>query len=146
MDGIMSKPTEQVFEHEILVGWGDCDPAQIVYTGRIPNFCLDSINAFLDHTAGGGWFVQELDHNIGFPFVNMNIDFRHPVTPRHRLICRVWPERMGNSSITFAVEGTQNGTLCFEGRFTEVCIVANAFKPQNIPDHIRDAFAPYLRD
>lgn len=132
------------FTHDILVGWGDCDPAQIAYTGRIPNFCLDSINAFLDAHFGGGWFVQELDNDIGMPFVNMSIDFRAPVTPRHRLRCKVWPERLGTSSVTFRVDGFQDGTLCFEGRFTEVMVTASTFRKREIPAHFREMLERFL--
>lgn len=134
------------FEHEILVSWGDCDPAKIVYTGRIPNFCLDAINAFLHRHLGGGWFIQELDHNMGMPFVNMSIDFRSPVTPRHPLICKVWPARLGETSVTFSVEGHQDGMLCFEGRFTEVFITADTFTKQPIPAPVRDVLERFVPD
>ena len=43
--------------HEIRVAWGDCDPAGIVYTGRIPAFALDAIDGWWDHYVGaGGWY------------------------------------------------------------------------------------------
>ncbi|MBV7407516.1 thioesterase family protein [Maritimibacter sp. DP1N21-5] len=132
------------FEHEIMVGWGDCDPAKIAYTGRIPNWCLDSINAFLHAHLGGGWFVQELDNDMGMPFVHMSIDFRAPVTPRHPLICRVFPTKLGTASVTFQVEGFQNGTLCFQGTFVEVVTVASTFEKQTIPAHLRRALEAHL--
>ena len=46
LDAIMSKPTEMdprpigAICHKINVTWGDCDPARIVYTGRLPWFAL----------------------------------------------------------------------------------------------------------
>lgn len=126
------------FEHEIRVAWGDCDPAKIAYTGRIPWWALDAINAWWEeHLGGDGWFQMELDRNVGTPFVHMSLDFRSVITPRHRLVCKVGPERLGSSSITFRVEGYQDGTLCFEGTFVCVFIVADAFKPQPAPPDIR---------
>ncbi len=132
------------YTHDILVTWGDCDPARIVYTGRIPNFCLDAINAFLNDTLGGGWFIQELDHNMGMPFVNMSLDFRAPVTPRHPLRCSVAVARLGTSSVTFRVEGHQDGRLCFEGSFTEVFTVADRFEKQPIPERVRRVLENHL--
>lgn len=132
------------FTHDIMVAWGDCDPARIVYTGRIPNFCLDAINAFCDAHLGGGWFIQELDHNRGMPFVSMALDFRAPVTPRHRLICSVGVEKLGTTSVTFRVEGYQEGVLCFEGSFTEVFTIADQFKSQEIPAHLRVVLEKHL--
>jgi len=94
--------------HDIRVTWGDCDPAKIAYTGRLPWFALDAINGWWEtHLGGDGWFQMELDRNVGTPFVRLEMDFKSPVTPRHRLNCHVWPVRLGETSITFRVDGVQ---------------------------------------
>ncbi|WP_299773422.1 thioesterase family protein [uncultured Tateyamaria sp.] len=136
-----------VFEHAIRVTWGDCDPAKIAYTGRMPWFALDAINAWWEaHLGGDGWYQLELDRNIGTPFVHMSMDFRSPVTPRHRLICSVWPSRLGEKSVTFRVDGHQNGVLCFEGTFTCVFVVADQFKSCSAPPELRAVIAPHICD
>ena len=132
------------FSHEIRVTWGDCDPAKIVYTGRIPWFALDAINAWWEAHLGGGWYQLELDRNVGTPFVHMSLDFRAPITPRHRLICEVQPLKLGTSSITFGVNGFQDGTLCFEGRFVSVFITADKFEKRDAPEDIRAIVAPLI--
>ena len=135
------------FEHEIRVTWGDCDPARIAYTARLPWFALDAINAWWEaHLGGDGWYQLELDRNIGTPFVNLNMDFCHPVTPRHRLICEVWPSRLGDKSVTFSVIGRQGGILCFEGSFTCVFIIADQFKSQTAPPELAAVITPHLRE
>ena len=134
-----------VFEHEIRVTWGDCDPARIAYTGRLPWFALDAINAWWEaHLGGDGWYQLEIDRNIGTPFVHMSMDFRAPVTPRHRLRCAVWPSALGTSSVTFRVDGQQDGTLCFEGTFVCVFIIADEFKSQPAPPSLRQVIAPHI--
>ena len=137
----MSSP----YTHEIRVTWGDCDPAQIVYTARIPWFALDAINAWWEDTLGQGWFQLELDRGVGTPFVHMSLDFRHPITPRHRLLCRVWPARLGTTSIDFRVDGEQDGKTCFEGRFTCVFVEARSFAKTAPPPDIRDLVQAHLR-
>lgn len=138
--------TETPFEHEIRITWGDCDPAEIAYTGRIPWFALDSINAWWEHYAdGNGWYQMELDRNFGTPFVHMSLDFRFPITPRHRLMCEVWPVKLGETSIEFRVDGRQDGKLCFEGRFVSVFTTRHTFKRQSPPDDIRAIVEPLLR-
>lgn len=133
------------FIHNINVTWGDCDPARIVYTGRLPWFALDAINAWWEDKLGGdGWFQMEIDRNVGTPFVRMEMDFAAPVTPRHALKCRVWPVRLGETSITFRVDGMQDGTLCFSGLFTSVFIVADQFKKQTPPEEIRAIVQAHL--
>jgi len=135
------------FVHEIRVTWGDCDPARIAYTARLPWFALDAINAWWEaHLGGDGWYQLELDRNIGTPFVHLSMDFRAPVTPRHRLQCEVWPSRLGDRSITFSMLGRQSGTLCFEGVFTCVFTIADQFKSRPAPQELREIIAPLVRD
>ncbi|WP_147110523.1 thioesterase family protein [Tateyamaria sp. syn59] len=136
----------QPFRHEIRVTWGDCDPARIAYTARLPWFALDAINAWWEaHLGGDGWYQLELDHNVGTPFVHMCMDFRSPVTPRHRLICEVWPSRLGEKSVTFRVDGWQGGSLCFEGTFTCVFVIADRFESQPAPPALREVLIPHIR-
>lgn len=143
------KPTETprpdgAFRHEIRVSWGDCDPARIVYTGRLPAMSLEGINAWWETHLGDGWYQMEIDRNMGTPFVHMSLDFKSPVTPRHRLILHVWPERLGRTSIDFRVDGEQDGVLCFSGAFTCVFTVADTFRKAPPPDAIRSLVERHL--
>ena len=134
------------FTHVIRVGWGDCDPARIAYTARIPAWALESIDAWWEHHLGGdGWFQMETDRNVGTPFVNLSMDFVSPITPRHRLHCKVWPTRLGTKSITFHVEGAQDGTTCFTGSFTCVFTVADTFTSQPAPQDLRAVVEPLIK-
>ena len=132
------------FTHEIRVTWGDCDPACIAYTGRIPNWALDAINAWWEEHLGGGWFQMEQDLGFGTPFVHMSMDFKSPITPRHRLICVVQPVHLGNKSIEFDVQGSQDGILCFSGRFVSVFTRAGSLETQSPPADIRELVTAHL--
>ncbi len=133
------------FVHPVHVSWGDCDPARIVYTGHLPRMALEAINAWWEHHLGGdGWYQMELDRGFGTPFVHMSMDFRSPVTPRHRLACEVRPTRLGETSIAFAVTGRQDGKVCFEGRFVCVFVKAGDFSKQPPPEDIRAIVAPLI--
>lgn len=125
------------YSHEIRVTWGDCDPAKIAYTARIPAWALDAINGWWEHHFGGGWFQMEMDHNFGTPFVHMSLDFRHPITPRHRLICDVAPTRLGETSVAWRVVGRQDDVECFEGNFVCVFTIADQFRKAPPPEAVR---------
>jgi 4-hydroxybenzoyl-CoA thioesterase len=140
----MNTAPDTTYHHEIRVTWGDCDPAQIVYTARIPWFALDAINAWWEDTLGDGWFQLELDRGVGTPFVHMSLDFIAPITPRHRLICKVWPARLGKTSIDFRVDGMQGDTQCFKGSFTCVFIEADTFTKRAPPPDIRDLVEAHI--
>ena len=152
MGAITLKPTEMparpasAYQHEIQITWGDCDPARIVYTGRLPWFALDAINGWWKEHLGQGWYELELDRDIGTPFVRLEMDFIKPVTPRHRLICHAWPIALGNTSISFRVEGEQDGALCFSASTISVFIIASAFKKQPPPQDIQDLLTPFLTE
>jgi len=124
--------------HEIHVAWGDCDPARIAYTANIPAWALAAINGWWEaQLDGDGWYQMELDRGFGTPFVHMEMDFRAPITPRHRLICEVQPEHLGERSITFRVDGFQDGALCFDSRFVCVFIVAGSLETRPVPPEVR---------
>jgi acyl-CoA thioesterase FadM len=129
------------FTHRIRVGWADCDPARIAYTGRIPYFALEAIDAWWAWATGEDWFRMNVDRNLGTPFVHMSLDFRAPVTPRHPLLCTVRLIRLGTSSVRFRVEGFQDGRLCFEGEFVEVFTDAVEHRSIAAPPLIRARIA-----
>ena len=145
MSDLATPRPADAFAHQINVTWGDCDPARIAYTGNIPQWALLAINAWWEHHLGGdGWYQMELDRNVGTPFVHLSMDFLAPITPRHRLICHVWPVRLGTSSIVFRVDGMQADQHCFAGRFVNVFTVADQFKSQSAPQDIRDVVEPLI--
>jgi len=119
------------------VTWADCDPAKIAYTGRIPYWALEAIDAWWETTAGLDWFALNVDRAIGTPFVHMELDFRAPVTPRYRLACQVDLLALGEKSIRYRVTGRQNGVLCFEGEFVSVFVDAKTFTARQPPDDLR---------
>ena len=134
------------YTHEINVTWGDCDPALIAYTARLPAFALEAIDGWWSHVLGneGGWYHMVTDRGTGTPFVSMQLDFRAPVTPRHKLICTPRPTRLGETSISFHVDGHQDGQLCFEGDFTCVFVDARAFRKAPPPEDIRALVEAWL--
>lgn len=130
--------TNSGFRYSRRVGWGDCDPACIAYSGRIPDFALEAIDAFWEHHLDGdGWFQLNIDRGIGTPFVHIEIDVRKPITPRHPLICEVIPKRLGSTSMTFEVIGSQGSQQCFKGNFVCVFVTSGEFKKIEVPEIIR---------
>jgi len=139
----MSKPIKP-FVHRIRVAWADCDPALIAYTGRIPYWGLEAIDAWWEHFAGLDWFALNVDRGIGTPFVHLSFDFKSPVTPRHALDCEVSLARLGDKSIHHKVTGRQGGVLCFEGSFVSVFVDAKTFSARQAPDDLRQVFTALL--
>ncbi len=125
------------FIHPIKVRWADCDPARIAYTGRIPEFALEAIDAWWEAHFGDGWYGLNIDHDVGTPFVHLSVDFKSPITPRHELHCAVRLIKLGDASVRFSVVGRQNGIVCFEGEFVEVFVIASKFQKMSAPAEMR---------
>ena len=134
------------FLHRIRVGWADCDPALIAYTGRLPCFALEAIDAWWEEHIGFDWYRLNIDRNVGTPFVHLDLDFLYPVTPRHLLDCEVRLRKLWESSITFQVIGRQDGVDCFSGNFVSVFVVADQFTSQPAPPDIRSIIEPLIID
>lgn len=122
------------------VPFGHCDPAGILYTPRALDYCLEAIDAFWKRALDGrGWYEMNVDLDRGTPFVNVNIDFRSPISPRVPLRLRVAPARIGTTSVVFSVVAHQQGRLCFEASLTSVLVVRSTLRPVPPEDWLRRA-------
>lgn len=129
--------------HDITVGWGDCDPAQIAYTANIPTWSLKAIEAWYQACLGLNWYTINLDQGIGTPFVHLDFDMVSPVTPRALLACKVYVRRIGRSSLAHRVEAFQDGVLCFTGQTVAAFVDAREMKPVSIPPNMRASIQAY---
>lgn len=134
------------FVLERRVTWSDVDTARIVYTGRFPDYVLEAIEAFFLDRFGVDWYRLNLDEGLGTPFVNLSLDFVHPVTPRDALAIEVGVSRVGRSSVTYAVTGrlAARGVDCFRASATCVFVVAGRLASIAIPARFRKVFEAEL--
>ncbi len=131
---------EEGFVWRRRVAFGDCDPARIAYTGRIPEFALEAIDAFWESLLDGdNWFRFVVDQGIGTPFAHMRFDFKAPITPRFPLFCHVAPTVLGTTSVQFRVTGAQNGGVCFVADFVCVFVASHDMRKIAVPERIRAA-------
>jgi len=131
-------------DFQLTVGWGDCDPAQIAYTARIPEWALKAIEDWYRYCLVD-WYQINLQRGIGTPFVSLSCKFSAPVTPRYPLIMKVFVTRLGNSSLSHRVEALQNNVLCFSADTTAVFVEACGMKPVPIPPNMRKNIENYIQ-
>ena len=135
--------TWQPFVHRIAVTWADMDAAAIAYTGRFSYWALEAIEMFMRERIAADWYEISIDRQIGTPFVNMNINFRSPVTPRERLQIEVIVTNTGESAVTcqLVARGDKTNKYRFDAEATFV--FANNHPMKRIP--IPEEFAERLR-
>ncbi|WP_157223369.1 acyl-CoA thioesterase [Rhodovulum sp. PH10] len=132
------------FVHRVTVGWGDCDPAEIAYTPRIPAWALEALEAFWTQRIGVSWYALHAERGLQTPFAHLAFDFRAPVTPRLPLDCEVVPTRLGEHSITYRVRGRQDGRLCFEGELVSVFVASGGMVPHRPPDDLAQKIRDFI--
>ena len=131
-------------EYSIDVGWGDCDPAQIAYTARIPEWGLRAIENWYRKCLGVDWYSINLRHGLGTPFVSMECNFTNPITPDHILETVTYVSRLGQRSLSHRVEGSQDNTLCFTMNTTAAFVDASSMQSVLIPENARARIQQYV--
>jgi 4-hydroxybenzoyl-CoA thioesterase len=144
----MLKPTEAAaapYVHHRVIHWSDTDAAQIVYTVRFLDYVMEAIEGWWRTVVGTNWFEMNVDRNIGTPVVNVNFDFKAPLSPRHGLQLTVLVERAGRASITFNVLGDRDdGIRSFTAKLT-ACAVDNRVQQSiEIPMEWRERIEAYI--
>ncbi len=143
------------FKQLRVVNWADTDAAAIVYTGRLVEFMLEAIEAWFRDRLEINWYELNVDRHIVTPFVNVSVDFSHPVTPRQNLEIVVGIERVGTTSVTYRVHayGASSGMLHFVGCATTVFATTIDMTSIGVPEEYRatyikeaDAMARWLAD
>lgn len=74
---------------------GDCDPAKIAYTGKIPAMALEAVEDWVKVCCGADWYECNLDLGYGTPFVHLSCDFQSPITPLYELLFQLVVESLG---------------------------------------------------
>lgn len=123
---------------ERSVPFGHCDPAGILYTPRALDFCLEAIDDFWKTALSGpGWYEMNVDLDRGTPFVNVNIDFKSPITARSPLLLTVTLAKTGTSSVTFNVLAAQADQTCFTATLTSVIVIKSTMTKVDGSDWLR---------
>jgi len=108
----MSRATE----YRVLVEWGDCDPAGIVfYPCYFRWFDCATDQLFDEAGLPTGELVQRYGV-VGKPIAEVSSRFLAPSRYRQRLVIRTRVESWAEKRFTVLHQGYREGTLLFEGR------------------------------
>ncbi len=126
-----------MFRTQILVRFGDLDPAGIAYYPNLVNFLHE---AFEDFFAGyvGRPYPEVFREGLGAPTVKVEMEFRSPVHYGDHVDIDVIVEHLGRSSVRFRYEGSVQGREVFTARNTAVMVDTKTFRPEPIPAWLRE--------
>jgi 4-hydroxybenzoyl-CoA thioesterase len=136
----------RVFTLQQQVRFGDVDPAGIAYYPRIFDFVHAAFEELWDVHVGKRYYHLIREEQLGFPLVNSEVDFRHPLRFGDRPVVHVTCFRLGRSSIGLRYRFLVGDTLCVDARMTVVCVALKELESREIPPAYRQRFAELLEE
>ena len=121
---------------QLRVRWVDTDASgRIHYTAAFRYFEAAEWELF----RRAGILLRGHEETFGFPRVSVSATFHAPLYADDEIAVHIRPERVGTTSITFALEVFREETLCISGTVTSV-FIGDQGRPIAVPALIRQAF------
>ena len=140
------KQDGSAFKIARTVSWGDCDPAGIIYTPRVLDYAMETLEAWNREVLGIPWIKLNREMSLGMPTVRAELDFMGAPAPDEEVVTELRVERVGRSSITFRITGeSRDGRELFRVKVTSCVISRPAFKSTPIPEAILQRIHDYRR-
>lgn len=125
--------------------WGECDPAQVVYTPRFSDYLVSAAM----------WFTRTVvetvppglhDAGLGTPAKAMSLEFHHVLRPNEFFDMTVSVTEIRERTFGLRVEARGiDDVLRFTGSITLIVIDRATFRSTPLPDHIREALSAHIR-
>lgn len=128
------------FEQEIFIGFGDADPAGVIFYPRAIALAHDAVEELIRRSSLGwhSWFDSST--HIA-PLRRAEANFFAPMRPGETFTARATVEKLGNTSATFMVEFTDDaGNPAARILTTHVLIDKSTGRPVPLTGPIRKAF------
>lgn len=128
------------------VSWGDCDPAGILYTPRVFDFCTQAIECWYAEVIEADWATMVRDKR-GSPTVHASCDYLKPMVPGLEVAITLRIDKLGDTSITFGLEGGDDrGTIYFRAKYVSCIIDFTEDRAIEIPSDWRLKMQAYIAD
>ena len=133
------------YETEIKVRFGDIDHAGILYYPRIPHYCHVALEEFYQDRVGLPYHELLDDRRLGFPTVRAEMDFAETFAFGDVARVEMTTVEIGNSSLRmrYRLRKKGEGRICAEAVVTTVCVNMDTFRPERIPDDLREVFSAH---
>lgn len=138
-------PPRKVFVRDYPVRFGEIDHAGIMYYPAILDRMHRAFEDFWEEALGKSYAQVLGADRVGFPAVDLSVQFRKPFRFGETLRARIWVDEIGSRSIAFRYE-----LLCDEekaprvvARVTTGVVDMDTFRARVLPDFCREALEPW---
>jgi 4-hydroxybenzoyl-CoA thioesterase len=126
------------FTRSRRVVYGECGAGGTVYAPKVFEYVIEAIGEWYEEVPGISWTTLISERRQGTPWVVAACDYLRPVACGGTVAIGVRVDRVGKSSVGFAVTGYEGGKPCFDARLTSCFIDQDAgFRPMPIPEEFR---------
>lgn len=130
------------FTARIIVRFGDCDPAGLVYYPTLLHYCHVAMEEFFAERCGVEYARLVSEGRLGFPTVNARAEFFEPFVYGDVAEVEVWASRVGRTSVTFEYRLRRPGDVRLRASATLIQVSMNLDERRAVPvpEHLRLAF------
>jgi len=128
------------------IRFADVDHAKILYYPRFLHYFHCAFEDFFEHGIGMPYPRVLNEHRIGFPSVNVNVDFKAPLRFGDHVAITVDVQRIGSKSVTWGYSGTRVETnqLCVTGTVVTAVMSMDTYRAVDLPPQYRSWFEAHL--
>ncbi len=126
-----------MFQTQILVRFGDLDPAGIAYYPNLVNYLHEAFEDFFRGHVGRP-YPELYREGLGFPTVKLEVEYHRPVQYGDHVDVAVVVEHVGRSSVRLRYEASVQGRPVFTGRNVVVTVNLKTFETLPVPDWLRE--------
>jgi acyl-CoA thioesterase FadM len=132
-----------VWRTRILVRFGHCDPAGIIYTPEYFNLFNGAAEDWYGEALGVSYHDLVGKRRIGLGYAHVSADFAKPSSMGDVLDAAIIVRQIGRASFTFTVHGFTDGVERVRCTFVSVTTSLIDHKPIALPDDLRGGLTAY---
>ena len=134
----------RVFTHTRRIGFGDCDPAGIVFYPRYFEMFNETVETWFRDELGHGFLELHLKQAKAVPTVKAEVEFRASSRLEDLLSLTLVVEHIGGRSARLRIDVSCGEQARVTALLTLVYIDAGKHKAEAWPDDLRAAMQNYL--
>ncbi|MBK6295345.1 MAG: acyl-CoA thioesterase [Rhodoferax sp.] len=134
----------RTFECDKLIRFHHCDPAGIVFYPQYFVLFNELVEDWFNQALGIDFADFHVNQHLGVPMGSVECRFVSPSKVGEMLRLSLRVERLGTSSMKFAVQAQAGGQLRVEAKLTVVLACMKTHRSVPITGELRDKFSAYL--
>jgi len=125
------------------VRWGDCDPAEVVYTPQFAHYVVAAVDDFFHEVVGRAPYASSSREGVGFPLRALSFEFCHFLTTGDCFEMTVEVAAVRRRSFDLRIEASCEGRAVFEATYSPVCVDMTTKRATELPAAVRRALVDY---